>query len=255
MPMPRTARQLSATGVYHVFLRGINRQAIFEGDDDFQRFVAVIRKCRERSSFELYGFCLLDNHVHLLLKAGEEGISQAVKRIAIGYATWYNWKYERTGHLFQDRFASEPVEHDNYLLAALRYIHQNPVRAGICRFPEQYERSSYRDYLGYGPGLTDIDFIKGLATDYSRDWRGWLKGFTNAESEDSFIDCEIRPRLSDSMLRARINDLYAMRNATDISALDKATRDSIISSLKEEGFGLRQLSRVTGVPLGIVRSR
>jgi len=236
-------------------MRGINRQAIFEEDDDFRKFMAVVRKCRKASGFELYGFCLLDNHAHLLLRAGKEGVSQAVKRISVSYVSWFNNKHERVGHLFQDRFGSEPIETDGYLLAALRYIHQNPVKAGLCRLPEHYEWSSYRDYMGEGPGLADIGFVKGLASDCSKDWRAWLAEFTVLECEDGFIDYDDKPPRGDSLLRKTIKDRFGLENAGNMSAWEREARDGAVRLLKEGGFGLRQISRVTGIPLGIVRSR
>lgn len=85
----------------------------------------------------------MGNHVHLLLREGKEPLSQIFKRLGVRYVYWYNWKYKRTGHLFQDRFKSEPVEDDTYFLAVLRYIYQNPVKAGLCEKPEEYQWSSY----------------------------------------------------------------------------------------------------------------
>ena len=108
--MPRTARKKSSTGIYHVMLRGINRQSIFEDDEDNEKFLQTIKDCKDVSEFELYGYCLMGNHVHLLLKEGKESLELVFKRIGARYVFWYNWKYRRCGHLFQDRFKSEAVE-------------------------------------------------------------------------------------------------------------------------------------------------
>ena len=131
--MPRQARKKSNSGVYHIMLRGINRQLIFEDDEDMQRFIETLKRYKDECGYSLYAFCLMGNHIHLLLKEGEEPISTILKRIAGSYVYWYNWKYGRSGHLFQDRFKSEPVEDDAYFLTVLRYIHQNPVKARICK--------------------------------------------------------------------------------------------------------------------------
>ncbi|NMD72658.1 transposase, partial [Bacillus sp. DNRA2] len=101
--MPRKARKRSSSGVYHIMLRGINRQTIFEDDEDRRKFLETLKKYRDISKYELYGYCLMDNHVHLLMKESEETISDAIKRISSSYVHWYNMKYERCGHLFQDR--------------------------------------------------------------------------------------------------------------------------------------------------------
>ena len=112
-------------------LRGINQQDIFEDEDDYLRFLAIIRECKDISKFELYAYCLMTNHVHLLLKTGEEPLELIFKRIGSRYVYWYNLKYQRIGHLFQDRYKSEAVEDDAYFLTVLRYIMQNPMKAGM----------------------------------------------------------------------------------------------------------------------------
>jgi len=137
--MPRYARKKSDIGIFHIMLRGINKQTIFEDDEDRRRFMETIERFKAVSKYEIYGYCLMSNHVHLLLKETEEAISTAIKRICSSYVYWYNWKYERCGHLFQERYKSEIVENDAHVLTVLRYIHQNPVKA--CRrwnFPRIY---------------------------------------------------------------------------------------------------------------------
>ncbi|MCL2672285.1 MAG: transposase [Clostridiales bacterium] len=126
--MPRTARRKSENGLYHVMLRGINQQQIFHDNEDNEKFLAVLKECKKVSEFELHAYCLMGNHVHLLLRTGKEELEQIFKRIGVRYVYWYNWKYKRTGHLFQDRYKSEPVENDEYYFTVLRYIHQNPIR-------------------------------------------------------------------------------------------------------------------------------
>ena len=109
-------------------LRGINQQVIFEEDDDRRFFLHTLKKAKEASGFKLYAFCLMTNHVHLLIEPAEEPLEIVFKRIGTRYAGWYNRKYERVGHLFQDRYRSEKVETEQYFLTALRYIIQNPMK-------------------------------------------------------------------------------------------------------------------------------
>ena len=129
--MPRQARRLSESGIYHIMLRGINRQQIFEDPEDYDKFIDVLKACKEVSGFEIYAYCLMGNHIHLLIKPDKEPLELIFKRIGSRYVYWYNWKYNRTGHLFQDRFKSEPVDSDEYFLTVLRYIHCNPVKSGL----------------------------------------------------------------------------------------------------------------------------
>ena len=156
--MPRQAREKSGIEVYHVMLRGINQQQIFEDERDNEEFIEVIGKVKEISKFQLYAYCLMGNHVHLLLKVETEELEQIFKRIGVRYVQYYNFKYKRVGHLFQDRFKSEPIEDDRYLLAVLRYIHQNPLKAGLCKKIDGYKWNSYKEYMTT-PSITDTSFI------------------------------------------------------------------------------------------------
>ena len=124
---------MSESGIYHVILRGVNRQAIFEDDEDSEQFLDILEGCKAVSGFEVLAYCLMGNHVHLLMRVGKEPLSTIFRRIASKYVYWFNVKYDRVGHLFQERFKSEPVEDDAYLATVMRYIHNNPVKAGICQ--------------------------------------------------------------------------------------------------------------------------
>ena len=160
--MPRMARKKSSSGIYHIMLRGINKQDIFHEAEDRIKLIEILNYYRDICEYEIYGYCLMSNHIHLLIKEGKETISQAIKRIGVNYAYWYNSKYARCGHLFQDRFKSETVEDDRYLLTVLRYIHQNPVKAGIVAEAIKYRWSSYSEYVNQQGMITNINFILGI---------------------------------------------------------------------------------------------
>ena len=143
-------------------LRGINRQVIFEDDGDRRYFVSVLGECKEVSGFKLHAFCLMPNHVHLLIEPAEESLEIIFKRLGSRYAVWYNRKYQRVGHLFQDRFRSENVETDTYYKTVLRYILQNPMKAGIETRPGSYRWSSYLAYERKKGSLTDTSYAEEL---------------------------------------------------------------------------------------------
>ena len=136
--MPRQARKKSESKIYHVMLRGINQQQIFEDAEDCDKFLEVMRDCKEICQYDVYAYCLMGNHIHLLIKEGTETLEQVFKRICGRFVYWYNVKYRRVGHLFQDRFKSEPVDSNEYLLTVVRYIHQNPIKAGLCKRVSDY---------------------------------------------------------------------------------------------------------------------
>ncbi len=128
--MPRQARKSSSTGIYHVMLRGINRQDLFEDDDDYLQFLRSLHllvECYDERGYRIpsfchfYAYCLMPNHVHLLIQEKTAAIGDIVKRITVSYAYHFNKKYQRNGHLFQDRFRSEPVDDISYFKTLLRY--------------------------------------------------------------------------------------------------------------------------------------
>ena len=148
--MSRMARKKSCTGLYHVMLRGADRRTLFSDDEDNQRFLEILQRVKRESMFQLFAYCLMGNHVHLLLQEGKEPLGMTFKRIGFSYVHYYNWKYQLYGHLFQDRYRSEQVEDDAYFLDVLRYICQNPVKAGLCEKPFEYP------WLGCS-GITEDD--------------------------------------------------------------------------------------------------
>jgi putative transposase len=150
--MPRSGRRLSASKTYHVMIRGNERKAIFLDDEDRAYFVSMLAMKNLERQFAVYAYCLMDNHVHLIINEGAESISGIMKRLQVSYVHYFNQKYGRSGHLFQDRFKSEAVEDDQYLLTAVRYIHHNPVKAQMVSHPCEYRWSSYNLYLGKTAG-------------------------------------------------------------------------------------------------------
>jgi len=144
--MPRKARKLSSTNIYHVMIRGNRRQDIFLEDEDRFRFIKILKKVKQKGEYELYAYCLMSNHVHLLIKEKNDQISRVMKRINISYVNYFNKKYQQIGHLFQGRYKSEPIESENYLLTVLCYIHNNPLNASIVNDLKEYPWSSYFGY-------------------------------------------------------------------------------------------------------------
>ena len=138
--MPRQAR-LDAPGIlHHVMVRGIEGCPIFVDDRDRQDFVSRIGQLVEKTGTKIVAWVLMDNHIHLLLFSGPQGISQFMRRLLTGYAIRYNLKYRRSGHLFQNRYKSIVCEEDAYLVELVRYIHLNPLRAGIVKNVEELEQ-------------------------------------------------------------------------------------------------------------------
>lgn len=264
--MARQARKQAESAIYHVMLRGINRQMIFEDDEDEDKYLELLKIYKKRCGFELYGYCLMGNHVHLLLKEASrnavitvngrdvdvgpgELMETVFKRIGVAYVVYFNRKYKRSGHLFQDRFRSEPVESDAYLLMALRYIHRNPIKAGICVQPEEYLRSSYRAYIqNVEKTVTDTDFVLGMMT------REQLKEYTEQANEDQFLDIDSVDNLPKTDTEAK-EILMKMSGCASVSAfqkLQKEDREAFMRQLNGEGINIAQIGRITGYSRQVV---
>ena len=157
--MSRLARTISESGVYHILFRGVNQQNIFEKATDFEKLKETISTVKKDLAFEIFAYCFMSNHVHIVLKEKNVGdISLIMKRILTKYARWYNIKYGRSGALIANRYKSVPVEIDEYFFNLIRYVHQNPIKAGIVDKIENYPYSSYIEYIN-NASLTDTNFL------------------------------------------------------------------------------------------------
>lgn len=183
--MPRQAREKSSSGTYHIMIRGINRQNLFE-----------------------------------------------------------NEKYQRLGHLFQERFKSEAVETDAYFLIILRYIHQNPIKAAIMKNVEKYEWGSYHEHMST-PVITDIYYALDL---YTTDWvlELFVK-YSNEKNSDQCLEYEEKTSISDQELLEHLKR-YSIVSISEIQKLGKEERNHIIKKMKKiEGATIRQLARITEI--------
>jgi REP element-mobilizing transposase RayT len=248
--MPRQTRKKSSTGIYHIVLRGINQQIIFEDEEDNTKFIETLKTYKTISGYKIFAYCLMSNHFHLLMKEGKDDIALALKRITVSYVYWYNWKYSRRGHLFQDRFKSEPVENYKYLLTVLRYIHQNPIKAGICKELDEYEFSSYNCYLKEDSDFVDTDYIFSMIS---------KEAFINCSNEKHNDEClefdEYPNRLSDADAKEIIQKVTGCKNSSEFQALENIQRDEYIKGLRTNGLSIRQICRLTGISFAIVRKQ
>jgi REP element-mobilizing transposase RayT len=146
--MARKPRLHVPGGLYHVILRGNARQNIFFTAEDRARFYELIEEVVVRFGYRVHAFCLMTNHLHLALQAGEQSLSAGMQNLAFRYTRHINARRKRAGHLFEGRFKAFLVDRDRYGLALVRYIHLNPVRARMVRQPSAYGYSSHRAYLG-----------------------------------------------------------------------------------------------------------
>lgn len=237
--MPRASRKPSATGHYHIILRGVNRQSIVQDDQDRHKMIKTLRRYADGTDTRLLAYCLMDNHLHLLIHAAN-GAAMFVKKVASSYVYYFNHKYDRVGHLFQDRYRSEAVDTEEYLLTVARYILQNPVKAGLGGIRE-YPWSSWRE-IETGDGFCDTQLLCDCAGD-----RQALVDFCLSPGSDRCMDAGERRALKDGDALHLLRQLSGADNPRDIAALPRPDRNGILARAKAKGVSVRQLSRLTGL--------
>ncbi|MCT8140161.1 transposase [Anaerobacillus sp. CMMVII] len=144
--MPRKKRVWFKYAMYHITNRGVRKMAIFYQEDDYLKYLEILEETRQQYPFTLHAYCLMTNHVHLLLQTLDHPISIIMKQLNTQYAKYFNKKYNLVGHLFQSRFGSELIDSLKYELDVSKYIHLNPVEAYMVDKAEDYRWSSYRAY-------------------------------------------------------------------------------------------------------------
>jgi len=146
--MSRKPRLHIPSAYYHVMIRGNGGSDIFLEDVARCQFYLLMQEGVERFGHRIHAFCLMNNHVHLLIQVGDESLSRIMQNLSFRYTRWFNNKQGRIGHLFQGRFKALIVDEEHYLLELVRYIHLNPVRANMVSMPSDYAWSSHNAYLG-----------------------------------------------------------------------------------------------------------
>lgn len=260
--MPRTARQISKTHIYHVMLRGNEKKNIFLDAEDKNKFIDTIYCMKEDDGFCLYAYCIMNNHVHLVIKEQEVPISRIMKRIGTSYAKYFNKKYNRVGHVFQDRYKSEEIEDDRYLLSVIRYVHNNPVKAGICKVQE-YKWSSYQYYIQgvrKPKTLPEHEEILSYFSENRERARILFKEFSNQEGNEDFLDMEedVSEDLLDEREALQYINNYLVGENIPLELLNqreyKREREILVKELIEKSrLSLRKIAEILGINREMVR--
>lgn len=165
---------------YHVIVRGNQRQKVFHSNGDFVHYLSLFRSYRESRGFKLFGYVLMSNHIHMVLQTGSIPLSKIMQGINQSYTMYYNRKYQKVGHLFQGRYKAILCDMDNYLATLVRYVHLNPVRAGLVKRPEDYLWSGHRSYLKKsGNSLLDEDALLRLFSEHKGSARRLYRKFVD----------------------------------------------------------------------------
>lgn len=243
-------RQACESNIYHITARGVGQQLIFEDNEDRKFLGRAMRSKLEQLEGELYAWCFMGNHVHVLLHMTLDRAALFMQGLLTGYAGYFNKKHGRVGHLFQSRYDSVAIETTSQLLATVRYIHLNPV-GEFADCPGEYAWSSYREYVSR-PFITTTKFVLGFF-----------------DGVDSFVDFHEQQRLDPveqqrqrEKRRTFVSENDALRVAREITgleelsalaSLEKQQRNAKLAELKEAGLTIAQITRITGIGRNIIQ--
>lgn len=247
--MPRQPRLLSATDTYHIMNHCVEGTQLFIDDSDRQFFLKSMKQRISVAGGSLYAWCLMGNHFHALVRLERGALSAVVKQVSSDYASRFNWKHGRKGHLFMQRFKSEPVEDEPYFLTVVRYIHQNPVKAFMCESCSDYRWSSFNEFMG----ITDETTVE---RDFVLACFGGIEGFAAFHGsicyEDACIDIPLF--MSDEEAIVFAKRLLGEETFSHLGELPKPERDDCLRRLKQCLIPLKQITRITGMSYAKVRN-
>lgn len=253
--MSRLSRVYGNTGIYHIIIRGNNKQEIFYNDEDRNFLLNRIQKFSEELEISIYAYCLMSNHVHLLIGNGNRNMSKFMLKLNTSYARTFNRKYERTGHLFQGRYLSKPIETDESFKTILRYILQNPEKAGLGKYNEYiwnsfFETAFYSfDYHENQNKKTKKYKIKiDVNTVYSFfNTKQAFFSFIKLSNTDKCMEYENKKVYSDEHCLRIIYEILHIKNIRELQNYQSDLLKEKIRLLKEFGIPSFQISRVTGI--------
>lgn len=233
-------REVSPAGYYHITSRGVGGMALFEDDDDRRFYLRLLKKYRNECSLKVLAWVLMDNHTHLILDTGEEGLpTEFMRKLNTTYAMYFNDRTQHVGHVFQGDYHSIPICTDSQLMATIDYIHRNPERARIATMDE-YRWSSYQEYAGK-TWVVDTSVALALFGSFSG-----MSQFV-ARAQDIAYDRKTRRTATDSEAVATAMALAGVRTSGELRGLPKPQRDALVRRLGLEGFRGTQIGRVLGL--------
>lgn len=247
--MPRKPRQSSPLNTYHVVVKGVSSQLLFEEYNDYLKYLEILELQKEKCSFNLFAYCLMSNHIHLLIQINEVSLESIFRKINTTYANWFNMKYSRSGPLQDGRYYSEPIKSLDQLLCALRYIHKNPFKAGLDEYVgSKYPWNSYHAFTRQNDALVDIGFILSKFASISD-----FIEYHSSDSDSIFIDINnIKHRIPDDVAIEIIKKSCSVNHPSDVSKFTLLSRKNAIFSLYKNGISARQINRLTGIPRGVI---
>lgn len=237
--MPRDPRTYSETGFYHVIVKGDGGMTLFDSDADRLTFLSILDVALGTFNVSLIAWCLMSNHVHILIEDPKRQMSAFMQQVETSYARYFNISKGRKGSVFQGRFLSIPIMSEGQLLSCVFYIHDNPLK-GMGIDPATYYWSSRREYVGVAERTSTALILEML---------GGVKGFLEASEHRRFNTYFVKngSRIPDDDVANAIRSAIGGIEPSTIRGLSKQDRADAIKKMRGIGLSVKQISRATGL--------
>lgn len=252
--LTRHSREYSVTDVYHIIIKGIDGQDIFYDDIDKNIFLKHLLETKLKFFYKIYAYCLMSNHVHIVLSVEDSLLSKSIQSLTIKYAHYFNKKYKRSGPFVQNRFNSKIVENQRYFLEVCRYVHRNPENAGFEK-TQNYKWSSYKEYII--PSKSKLVDKNVLLHYFNNSIDNFVKftSFNEFSLTDeyneliNYAEFELIDKLSDNDIIKTIMKRFNLSDSSDIPNFFRQKNEQdlkiLISSLKQiKGINKSQIARI-----------
>lgn len=242
--MPRKSRNLLGETLCHHMVQGINREHIFQTKDEKKKYLELLKKYHIQFEIYIIAYCIMDNHAHMLLYSQKiQNISNFMKQVNSIYAMYYNKKRDRVGYVYRNRFESVPIMTREQMYTCIKYIHMNPVKAGMVEDEKQYEYSSYNDYLNQTGFINQqiLEFVFNSSKNY-------IETFQEIEYEDLNLDKEnlnIEKLFENFLKKEGVSSLEVKKNKKLVQKFISYLISNQYKSSKSEISRVLQISRTT----------
>lgn len=245
--MPRIARKKLENGFFHIMVQGIKKEKIFYKSEYKEKYIQLMKFFKEKQKIELINYCVMNNHVHIIIYTEDiNELTMFMKKLNTTYALHYNKAENRVGYVFRNRFESKEIYNQDYLTKCIKYVHMNPVKAGITKTEGEYKYSSYNDYINKRGIVTDELLQKIFNSKYN-----YLKEFLKIEYDEELFKELEKEELTEEKLKEQINEFIKKEEIT-LEELKKDKR--LIKKLYNE-MKLKPTKAKLGEYIGLTRTR
>lgn len=252
------SRLQSPTDIYHITVRAIDGHIIFHNDEDLKLYFSLLKRWKIKYDFIFYGYCLMNNHVHLLIKSDLIQMSKFMQSLTISFTKIYNKRYHRTGPIFDGRYKSECVDNIEYFLNTLRYIHLNPVKAKLATLQTLNTWNSYHEYINHSTLCNTCEVLKYFGKTFDEQKKYFDLFHQEYEKElhlqslsKSFFKKQ-QLYVDDTNAILLIKSLTGFDTPKRIADMSIEKKKAYVAFLKHQNLSIRQISRLTGIARGYI---